>query len=99
MRITPREAEKRGGKGARKSWKQTLLTSHGGKELSLQKYFTMLGLERAGQGLAGAAAPGFERHAQGQQRGSPQSEEHSEVVTNRYAWVRAGPWVVCEEGV
>lgn len=47
--MTPREAEMRAGKGSRKSWKLTLMTMHAGQEMSLQKYFTLLGVERPGQ--------------------------------------------------
>lgn len=58
-RITPREAEIRAGKGSRKSWKLTLLTYHMGKEMSLQKFLTQMGLERpAGQLPAAALGPG-----------------------------------------
>ncbi len=58
-RITPREAEIRAGKGSRKSWKLTLLTYHMGKEMSLQKFLTQMGLERpAGQLPAAAMGPG-----------------------------------------
>ena len=49
-RITPREAEKRAGKGSRKAWKQTLLTSADGTDVTLQKYMTMLGLDGGGGG-------------------------------------------------
>lgn len=47
----------RAGKGSRKSWKLTLLTTHNGKEVSLQKYLTQLGLERPGSQLGAAAPP------------------------------------------
>ena len=54
-RITPRDAEKRAGKGSRKAWKQTLLTSVDGSDVTMQKYLTMLGLEGGGGG--GGATP------------------------------------------
>lgn len=51
-RITPREAERRAGKGSRKAWKQTLRTAVGGSEISLQRYFLQLGID-ACDGAAG----------------------------------------------
>ena len=55
-RITPREAERRAGKGSRKAWKQTLRTAVGGSEISLQRYFLQLGIDGS-DGAAGTAFP------------------------------------------
>ena len=55
-RITPREAEKRAGKGSRKAWKQTLLTSVEGSDITLQKFMTMLGVE-GGSTVTGGMTP------------------------------------------
>jgi len=59
-RITPREAERRAGKGSRKAWKQTLRVVHRGRKISLQMYMTQLGVEGSSSGDVGSGSGGDE---------------------------------------